>query len=121
MSAAEVTTRIGQGWTVRDIPSQAGRRILITGANSGIGFYAALELARKGAHVLLACRDRNKGRTALEKLHAEIPHARAEVIPLDLASLDSVRQCAAQELALNIPLDILINNAGVMAPQKRLF
>jgi NAD(P)-dependent dehydrogenase (short-subunit alcohol dehydrogenase family) len=120
MSAAEVTTRIGQGWTVRDIPSQAGRRILITGANSGIGFYAALELARKGAHVLLACRDRNKGRTALEKLHAEIPHARAEVIPLDLASLDSVRQCAAQELALNIPLDILINNAGVMAPQKRL-
>jgi len=48
-------------WTVADIPSQAGRRVLITGANSGIGYYAALELARKGARVLLGCRDRAKG------------------------------------------------------------
>ena len=110
---------IGKGWTVSDVPSQAGRRALITGANSGIGYYAALELARKGAHVLLACRDKPKGDAALGRLRAEIPAARAEVVPLDLASLESVRRCASAELALGLPLDLLINNAGVMAPPKR--
>jgi NAD(P)-dependent dehydrogenase (short-subunit alcohol dehydrogenase family) len=107
-------------WTAADIPSQVGRRALITGANSGVGYGAALELARKGAHVLLACRDRARGEAALARLRVEIPSAAAEVVPLDLASLQSVREFADRELRLGAPLDLLINNAGVMAPKQRL-
>jgi NAD(P)-dependent dehydrogenase (short-subunit alcohol dehydrogenase family) len=102
------------------MPSQAGRRALITGANSGIGYHAALELALKGAHVLLACRDKARGDAALVRLRAEVPAASAEVVVLDLASLESVCAFGAAELALGEPLDLLINNAGVMAPKRRL-
>ena len=72
-------------WTVAEIPNQAGRRVLITGANSGIGYHTALELARKEAHVLLACRDRAKGEAAVARIRAQVPAARAEVMVLDLA------------------------------------
>lgn len=106
-------------WTLADIPSQAGKRILITGANSGIGYYAALTLARKGAHVVLACRDRRKGEAALARLHTEAPGTGTELAILDLASLASVREFAARQLDGGRPLDVLINNAGVMAPPKR--
>jgi NAD(P)-dependent dehydrogenase (short-subunit alcohol dehydrogenase family) len=111
---------VGKGWTVGQIPSQAGRRALITGANSGIGYFAALELARKGAHVLLGCRDQARGDAALARVRMEVPGASAEVVLLDLASLASVRAYAAKELALGVPLDLLVNNAGVYAPKKRL-
>jgi NAD(P)-dependent dehydrogenase (short-subunit alcohol dehydrogenase family) len=97
-----------------------GRRVLITGANSGIGYHAALKLARKGAHVMLASRDRQRGEDALARLHADSPGTRIELAILDLASLGSVRDFAKKELAQNRPLHILINNAGVMAPPKRL-
>ena len=109
----------GKGWTVADIPSQAGRRALITGANSGIGYYAALELARKGAHVLLGCRDQAKGDAALARIRSEVPRAIVDVVVIDLASLKSVCTFVGEELALGIPLDLLINNAGVMAPKTR--
>jgi len=111
---------LGKSWTVAEIPSQAGRRALITGANSGIGYHAALELARKGAHVLIASRDKARGDAALVRIRAEIPAASAEVVLLDLASLASVRAVAEAELAQGVPLDLLINNAGVYAPKKRL-
>jgi NAD(P)-dependent dehydrogenase (short-subunit alcohol dehydrogenase family) len=106
-------------WTAAEIPSQEGRRILVTGANSGIGFHAALKLARKGAEIIFACRDRQKGEVALDLLHSEAPSTHTELAILDLASLASVHEFAAQELSKNRPLHVLINNAGVMAPPKR--
>jgi len=110
---------MGKPWTLADIPSQAGKRILITGANSGIGYYAAFTFARKGAHVIFACRDRRKCEVALARLDAETPGASTELAILDLASLASVREFAARQLDLGQPIDILINNAGVMAPPTR--
>ena len=106
-------------WTVEQIPSQAGKTALITGANSGIGYQAALELARHGAHVLLGCRNEAKGRAALERLLHEAPGASAEVVQLDMASLASIRAFAAAFIGRRIALDLLINNAGVMALPKR--
>jgi NAD(P)-dependent dehydrogenase (short-subunit alcohol dehydrogenase family) len=107
-------------WTAADIPSQAGRRVLITGANSGIGYIAALKLARKDAKVLLACRDQRRGEAAIARIIADSPGADLELVVLDLASLASVRDFANRELDKGLPLDLLINNAGVMTPPKRL-
>jgi NAD(P)-dependent dehydrogenase (short-subunit alcohol dehydrogenase family) len=106
-------------WTPANIPSQAGKRVLITGANSGIGYHAAFTLARKGAHVILACRDRRRGETALDRLTTEAPGTSTELAILDLASLASVREFADRQLAQRQPIHVLINNAGVMAPPKR--
>ncbi len=105
--------------------SQVGKRFLITGANSGVGYSAAVELARRGAVVLMACRDRARGEAALERLKVDAAGrfsaaSRAELVLLDLASLDSVRRVAETEVARGLALDGLINNAGVMAPPKRL-
>jgi NAD(P)-dependent dehydrogenase (short-subunit alcohol dehydrogenase family) len=111
---------MSEKWKAADIPSLAGKRVLITGANSGIGFHAALKLARKGAHVMLACRDRQRGEDAHARLDADSPSAHTELVLFDLASLASVREFAEKELARRRPLDILINNAGVMTPPKRL-
>ena len=112
-------------WTLADVPSQAGKRFFITGGNSGVGYYAAVELARRGATVVLACRDKARGEAALQKLRVDAagPNsaaAVAELIELDLASLDSVRRVAEDVVARGIAIDGLINNAGVMAPAKRL-
>ena len=109
-----------QTWNSTRIPSQIGRRAIVTGANSGVGYPAARELARAGASVVLACRDAEKGNRALERLQHEVPGAKVELGILDLASLASVRAFAARELQHGLPLDLLVNNAGVMAPPHRL-
>lgn len=120
MGALMSELRVGKGWSVGNVPWQVGRRVLITGANSGIGFEAASALALKRAHVLIGCRDRAKGEAALARLRTTVPDASAEVVVLDLASLDSVRTFAEAELAKKVPLDLLINNAGVYAPKRRM-
>jgi NAD(P)-dependent dehydrogenase (short-subunit alcohol dehydrogenase family) len=107
-------------WTPADIRSLDGKRMLVTGANSGIGYHAALVLAQKGAHVILACRDARRGEAALARLKTNAVGASAELAALDLASLASIREFARRELAEQRPLHTLINNAGVMAPPKRL-
>jgi NAD(P)-dependent dehydrogenase (short-subunit alcohol dehydrogenase family) len=119
MNESEIQT-MRNPWTINDIQSQIGKRVLVTGANSGIGYHAALTLACKGAQVMLACRDRQRGEAALARLHAAAPEARAELAILDLASLAAVREFAQSELAAQRPIHILVNNAGVMAPPKRL-
>ncbi|MFJ2769701.1 oxidoreductase [Streptomyces sp. NPDC087300] len=105
-------------WTVRDIPDQSGRRAVVTGANSGIGYVTARELARRGAQVVLACRSTERGTRAVEDLRAEVPDADVEFGRLDLGDLASVRQFA--DAYADDRLDLLINNAGVMAlPYRR--
>jgi NAD(P)-dependent dehydrogenase (short-subunit alcohol dehydrogenase family) len=111
--------KIAQSWTVSDIPEQRGKRVLITGANSGIGYQAAGVLARKGAQVVLACRDLQRAERAATAIRAEIPAADVEIGIVDLASLASVRAFARAELARQRPLHVLVNNAGVMAPRRR--
>jgi len=111
---------MSENWKAADIPSLAGKRVLITGANSGIGYHAALKLARKGAHVILASRNRQRGEAALARLDADAPSAHTELVIIDLASLASVRSFAENELAKHRSIHVLINNAGVMAPPKRL-
>lgn len=106
-------------WTVEQIPSQANKVVLVTGANSGIGYQAALQLARHGAHVLLGCRNAAKGRAAMDRLRHEASGASVELAELDMASLASIRRFAAEFTATARPLDVLINNAGVMALPRR--
>ena len=104
-------------WTVSDIGDQRGRVVVITGANSGIGFEAARELAARGATMVLACRDEAKGREAAGRIAAGPGAAvMADVVRLDLASLASVRAAAEQIRGRYQRLDLLINNAGLMMP-----
>ncbi|MFT5040944.1 MAG: NAD(P)-dependent dehydrogenase (short-subunit alcohol dehydrogenase family) [Hyphomicrobiaceae bacterium] len=103
-------------WTFASIPEQAGRRCIVTGANTGIGYEAAKALALKGADVTLACRNPDKGADALTRLHAENPTGSASFQALDLADLASVEAFAESFGAANDQLDLLILNAGVMVP-----
>ncbi|HEY5053121.1 MAG TPA: oxidoreductase [Solirubrobacterales bacterium] len=110
---------MSEKWTARDIPDQAGRTAVVTGANSGLGLVAATELARAGADIVLACRDTEKGDAAADSIRAAVPGAVAAVGELDLSSLDSIRAFAERFGAGRAGLDLLINNAGVMAPPRR--
>jgi NAD(P)-dependent dehydrogenase (short-subunit alcohol dehydrogenase family) len=107
-------------WKPSQIPDQSGKVAFVTGANSGIGFEAARELARAGAHVVLACRDSDKASSAEARIRHELPDAQVEPLVLDLASLASVRSAAEAFAARHARLDILCNNAGVMAIPRRL-
>src|SRR5581483_10512576 len=102
---------MAEKWTAAQIPDQRGRLAVVTGANSGIGFAAARELARAGAKVILAVRDPEKGERAAAQIEGDV-----SVSQLDLASLASVREFAS---GVEEP-DLLINNAGVMAAPRRL-
>jgi len=120
MRVYSLTIRIKRGitmsnWTVKDIPSQVGKLAVITGANSGIGYETALELVRAGAEVILAGRSEPKGRDAVQRILREVQTAKVRFGKADLASLASVADFAGQMLAEDRPIDLLINNAGVMA------
>ena len=108
------------GWTAEDIPDQTGRVAVVTGATSGLGLETATALARRGAHVVLTARDAARGEAALGRLRAAVPGASVEVAELDLTRLGSVR-AFADRTAQRLPrLDLLVNNAGVMAtPYER--
>jgi NAD(P)-dependent dehydrogenase (short-subunit alcohol dehydrogenase family) len=107
-------------WTSADIPDQSGRTAIVTGANSGLGLATARELARAGATVTLACRNAGKGEEAAGRIRAAVPGASLEVASLDLADLGSVRDFADRAADRHERLDLLINNAGIMAAPRRL-
>lgn len=108
------------GWTTDDIPDQSDRIAVVTGANGGLGFEVARELARKGAHVVMACRDLRRAEPARGAILGEVPSASLEPQELDLAWLASVRAAAARILANHPRIDLLVNNAGVMGiPERR--
>ncbi|MET1034684.1 MAG: SDR family oxidoreductase [Arthrobacter sp.] len=103
-----------------EVPPQAGRRFVVTGANSGTGRESALRLARAGASVVLGVRSPEKGESARASILREVPGADLEVRRIDLADLSSVAAFAAGLVADGRPVDTLVNNAGVMAPPRRM-
>jgi len=110
----------GKAWTAGDVPDQSGRVAIVTGANTGLGYHTAAVLAARGAHVVLAVRNLDKGNAALARIRAASPDADVTLQPLDLSSLDSVRSAADALRATYPRIDLLINNAGVMWTPKQV-
>jgi NAD(P)-dependent dehydrogenase (short-subunit alcohol dehydrogenase family) len=107
-------------WTTESIPDQTGRVAIVTGANSGLGLVTARELAGAGARVVMACRNLEKGQAAMGEIATRVAGAQLELEQLDLSSLDSVRAFAERFPRAHGGLDLLVNNAGVMATPRRL-
>jgi NAD(P)-dependent dehydrogenase (short-subunit alcohol dehydrogenase family) len=107
-------------WSQADVPDQSGRVVVVTGANTGIGYHTAAVLAGRGAHVVLAVRNLEKGNAALSRIVAANPTADVTLQALDLTSLDSVRSAARALRAAYPRIDLLINNAGVMWTPKQV-
>jgi len=103
-------------WTYEDIPDQSGKIAIVTGANTGIGYYTAKALVEKGAEVILACRNQEKGAEAVRQIVLASPGGQAKAMKLDLAQLDSVEAFSDEFKASYKELHLLINNAGVMMP-----
>jgi NAD(P)-dependent dehydrogenase (short-subunit alcohol dehydrogenase family) len=105
-------------WTTTDIPDQSGRTAVVTGANTGLGYETAAALAARGAHVVLAVRNLDKGKAAADLIVRRYPGGEVSLQELDLTSLESVRQAADQLRTAHDRIDLLINNAGVMMTPK---
>lgn len=101
------------------MPSQEGKIFVVTGANSGLGLGTSKELLKKGAKVVMAIRNMEKGKAALQEIINEIPQADVELMKLDLSDIDSVKTFAKAYKEKYSKLDVLINNAGVMMPVQR--
>jgi len=107
-------------WTLDDVPDLSGRVMVVTGANSGLGLEATKALASKGAAVVMACRSPERAQVAVESVRAAVPHATLDVLPLDLGSLGSIARFADELRARHPKVDVLMNNAGVMALPRTL-
>ncbi|WP_426278629.1 oxidoreductase [Chryseobacterium sp. S-02] len=108
-----------KNWTADDIPSQQGKTILITGANSGLGFEASRVLSSKGAHVIMTARNLKSGNEAISLIKKENADAKLDLMQLDLSDFASIHKFSEEFHQKYEQLDVLINNAGVMFPAKR--
>ena len=106
-------------WTIENIPDQTGQTAIVTGGNSGVGYYTCRALAASGAQVIMACRNQEKGLSAARLIQKDFPQACLELFPLDLADLNSVRSFALAFAENHPRLQLLINNAGLMATPYR--
>jgi len=110
-----------QAWIANEIPSQAGKKAVVTGSNSGLGLIMAEVLAAKGAHVIMACRNLDKAKEAANQIHSAVPNADLELRQLDVSSLASIADFTGQLLAEHPQIDLLLNNAGIMGvPDRQL-
>lgn len=116
--AASSSALVAAQWSVSQIPSMLDKVIIVTGANSGIGYFTALELARNDATVVLGCRSKSRAEKAIADIKKQVPHANLFFIELDLSSLESVRAFAAAFKSQFDRLDVLVNNAGLMYPAE---
>ncbi len=107
------------GWTAAQMPDQTDKRAIVTGANSGLGLVTARELTRAGACVVLACRDLEKGARAVEEIGRAVAEPCVHLEQLDLADLSSIRDFAERLGDSHDRVDVLVNNAGIMAPPRR--
>lgn len=105
-------------WTAADVPDQTGRTVVVTGANTGIGYEAAALLASRGATTVLACRDPGRAARAADRIRSASPGADVRVTELDLGALSSVRAAAARLRSEHPHIDLLVNNAGVLLPPQ---
>lgn len=105
----------GSSWGVDTMPDQSGRTVVVTGANSGLGFEGTKAFARKGAHVIMACRDRDRAQSAKEEIRSSVSEPSLSIIELDLADLDSIRSFVDTFTEAHDDLHVLCNNAGIMA------
>ena len=105
-------------WSTDDIPDLTGKRAVVTGVTGGLGFATTLKLARHGAELVVTARDETKADEAVTRLREEVPGATIDVVALDLASLTSARRAADEIAAGYDRIDILINNAGIMAAPR---
>lgn len=108
-----------QSWTQADMPDQSDRTVIVTGANSGLGFEATTAFARKGANVIMACRNLDRARSARDEIRDTVDGASLQVMELELADLTSIRSFADAVIAEQSSLHVLCNNAGVMAIPRR--
>lgn len=115
-TSAPASRSIPKGWIHNDIPDQSGRTVLVTGANSGLGFLTSIHLAQRGAHVIMTVRNLAKGRDAITRIEASHPKGSIELRLLDLADLDQVKAFADKLINEGTAIDVLVNNAGIMMP-----
>jgi NAD(P)-dependent dehydrogenase (short-subunit alcohol dehydrogenase family) len=106
-------------WSTADIPDLTGRTAVVTGANSGLGLETAKALAAKHAHVVMAVRNQDKAVAARDQIRSAVPSAALELVPLDLGDLESVAEAAGQISTAHERIDVLVNNAGLMAQPER--
>ncbi|WP_196888815.1 oxidoreductase [Aureivirga sp. CE67] len=110
---------MSKNWNTNNIPFQNEKVFLITGANSGLGFGTTLELAKKGAEIIMAVRNLEKGREAVNKIKSEVPNAKLDLMQLDLGDLNSIKEFSEKFKSKYSKLHVLINNAGVMMPVSK--
>jgi NAD(P)-dependent dehydrogenase (short-subunit alcohol dehydrogenase family) len=107
-------------WRTDDIPDLTGKRAVITGVTGGLGYHTALELARHGAALVVTARDATKGQESITRLREEVPGASVDLVLFDLASLADAKRAASDVASAYDGVDILINNAGIMATPRRM-